>query len=151
MWRWAYWALLWLWLDRSHTHRCPLLTLSFPETPLRDMSPESDEDAGAKTAKKRTRHDVNPSDGSASGAKGAVKLPPRLYLNQFVSSRLVWREMGLAVTMEADGFAPGACVRMRARVPLCMRAWVQLCMDGCMGARASVLHWGPPARIHQNA
>ncbi|PNW84899.1 hypothetical protein CHLRE_03g163150v5 [Chlamydomonas reinhardtii] len=83
---------------------------------FKDMSPESDEDAGAKTAKKRTRHDVNPSDGSASGAKGAVKLPPRLYLNQFVSSRLVWREMGLAVTMEADGFAPGPAITAKLRV-----------------------------------
>ncbi|KAG2455134.1 hypothetical protein HYH02_000953 [Chlamydomonas schloesseri] len=97
---------------------------------FKDMSPESEDDADkaattttattATAVKKRTRHDVDPSSSqeasSSSAAGSAVKLPPRLYVNQFVSSRLVWRELGLAVTMEADGFAPGPAITAKIRV-----------------------------------
>ncbi|KAG2440382.1 hypothetical protein HXX76_004487 [Chlamydomonas incerta] len=87
---------------------------------FKDMDPASDDDGskGAKATKKRARHEVDASnDSGASGAAaGAVKLPPRLYVNQFVSSRLVWRELGVAVTMEADGFAPGPAITANIRV-----------------------------------
>ncbi|KXZ56391.1 hypothetical protein GPECTOR_1g347 [Gonium pectorale] len=43
-----------------------------------------------------------------SGAdSSSPKLPPRLYINQMVSSRATWAEMGLRITMEADMLAPG--------------------------------------------
>ncbi len=49
--------------------------------------------------------DMNPEQSAA--AVGATTLPPRLYVNQLVSSQLSWRELGLQLTMQADPFAPG--------------------------------------------
>ncbi|KAG2455135.1 hypothetical protein HYH02_000954 [Chlamydomonas schloesseri] len=45
--------------------------------------------------------------GAFTHDKAAVRLPPRLYVNQLVSSKATWAEMKLRVTMEADMFAPG--------------------------------------------
>lgn len=39
--------------------------------------------------------------------KAGVRLPPRLYVNQLVSSKATWAEMNLRVTMQADMFTPG--------------------------------------------
>ncbi|GFR41395.1 hypothetical protein Agub_g2074 [Astrephomene gubernaculifera] len=55
--------------------------------------------------------DMTPQQGEPS----APKLPPRLYVNQLVSSRATWREMQLRVTMEADMFAAGPAATAEIR------------------------------------
>ncbi|KAG2492013.1 hypothetical protein HYH03_009742 [Edaphochlamys debaryana] len=72
--------------------------------------------------------DLHPTSGpaeshgaSAAAGSSGVALPPRLYVNQFVSSRAAFQEAGLVVTMDADMYAPGpaavAELRFEALVP----------------------------------
>ncbi|KXZ56392.1 hypothetical protein GPECTOR_1g348 [Gonium pectorale] len=63
----------------------------------------------AKLADSIYFRDMNPRDTSAG------HLPPRLYINQFASSQLTWREMGLRLTMTADPYAPGPATTAEIR------------------------------------
>ncbi|GIL43375.1 hypothetical protein Vafri_1144 [Volvox africanus] len=59
--------------------------------------------------------DMNPEQGGPS-SPSAPKLPPRLYINQLVSSKATWKELGLQITTEADMFAPGPAATAQIRL-----------------------------------
>ncbi|KAG2499174.1 hypothetical protein HYH03_002755 [Edaphochlamys debaryana] len=52
----------------------------------------------------------------AAVGDAGVKLPPRLYINQLVSSTLTWTEMGVRVKLEADMFAPGPATTAEIKI-----------------------------------
>ncbi|EFJ44751.1 hypothetical protein VOLCADRAFT_106211 [Volvox carteri f. nagariensis] len=58
--------------------------------------------------------DMNPQQGGPSDPS-APKLPPRLYINQLVPSKVTWHELGLRITTEADMFAPGPAATAQIR------------------------------------
>ncbi|KAG2499166.1 hypothetical protein HYH03_002747 [Edaphochlamys debaryana] len=102
--------------------------------------------------------DMQPQGGDSGSG---VALSPRLYINQLVSSKLTWKELGVKLTMEADMHAPGpaatAVLRFDApkatgftlmvRIPEWVAAAAQ---DGTGGAELQVngVRWascpGPP-------